>query len=63
MQASRAFAYMSGRDYVIPEDIVRLLIPVFSHRITLKQESRINKRDVGSVLEDVVASVAPPVNR
>lgn len=61
MQASRAFAYLSGRDYVVPEDIVRMMIPVFSHRIVLRQENRLNRRSVSSVLEDVVASVTPPV--
>lgn len=61
MQASRAFAYLSGRDYVIPEDIVRLMMPVFAHRIVLKQESRFNRRSAASVLEDVVSSVTPPV--
>lgn len=63
MQASRAFAYLRGRDYVIPEDIVRLLIPVFEHRIVLRQETRVNKRSIRSVLEDVVSSVTPPVRR
>ena len=63
MQASRAYAYLRGRDYVIPEDIVRLLIPVFEHRIVLKQETRINRRSVRSVLEDAVSSVVPPVKR
>lgn len=63
MQASRAFAYLRGRDYVIPEDIVRLLLPVFEHRIVLRQETRVNKRSVRSVLEDVVSSVTPPIRR
>lgn len=63
MQASRAYAYLRGRDYVIPEDIVRLLIPVFDHRIVLRQESRVNKRSVRSVLEDAVSMVVPPVKR
>ncbi len=63
MQASRAFAYLRGRDYVIPEDIVRLLIPVFEHRIVLRQETRVNRRSIRSVLEDVVSSVTPPVKR
>ncbi len=63
MQASRAFAYLRGRDYVIPEDIVRLMIPVFEHRIVLRQETRVNRRSVRSILEDVVSSVTPPVRR
>ena len=63
MQASRAFAYLLGREYVIPEDIVRLLIPVFEHRIVLRHETRLGKKTVRSVLEDVVSSVTPPIKR
>ncbi|MGN1119908.1 MAG: AAA family ATPase, partial [Oscillospiraceae bacterium] len=63
MQASRAYAYINGRSYVVPEDIVRMMIPVLSHRIVLRQESRMTKRTINSVLEDVVNSVAPPVKR
>ena len=61
MQASRAFAYLLGRDYVVPEDIVRLMIPVFEHRIVLRHETRLNKKTVRSVMEDVVSSVTPPI--
>ncbi len=63
MQASRAFAYLNGRDYVVPEDIVRLMIPVFSHRIVLRQEMKMRRMDVTSVLQDAVSSVTPPVKR
>ena len=61
MQACRAFAYLRGRDYVIPEDIVRLLIPVFEHRIVLKQEARLKRISAKQILEDVVGSVTPPI--
>lgn len=63
MQASRAFAYLLGREYVTPEDIVRLLIPVFEHRIVLRHETRLGKKTVRGVLEDVVSSVTPPIKR
>ena len=56
MQASRAYAYLDGRDYVVPEDIVRLMIPVFSHRIVLRQEMKMRRMDV-------VSAVTPPVRR
>ncbi len=61
MQASRAYAYIHGRDYVIPEDIARLLLPVYSHRLVLRQEVRIKKKDVASVLSDVISTIAPPI--
>ena len=61
MQASRAFAYIHGRDYVVPEDIASLIYPVFSHRIVLRQEARMKRRDVYSVLNDVMGSVTAPL--
>lgn len=63
MQASRAYAYLDGRDYVVPEDIVRLMIPVFSHRIVLRQEMKMRCMDVTTVLQDAVSAVTPPVRR
>ncbi len=61
MQASRAYAYIHGRDYVVPEDIAALIKPVFSHRIALRQEMRMKKQSVDSVLNEVLASVTAPV--
>lgn len=63
MQASCAYAYLDGRDYVVPEDIVRLMIPVFSHRIVLRQEMKMRRMDVTTVLQDAVSAVTPPVRR
>ncbi len=61
MQASRAYAYIKGRSYVVPEDIAALIKPVFSHRIALRQEMRMKKLTVDSVLSEVLASVPAPV--
>lgn len=61
MNASRAYAYINGRDYVVPEDIAKLIVPVFSHRISLRQEMRMKKQTVESVLQDVLMSVTAPV--
>lgn len=63
MQASRAFAYLCGRDYVIPDDIVKLIVPVFEHRIVLKQEAMLKRVSVKQVLEDVVKAVTPPMTK
>ncbi len=61
MQASRAYAYIRGRDYVVPEDIAVLIKPVFSHRIALRQEMRMRKITVDAVLGEALASVTAPV--
>ena len=63
LQAARAYAYLDGRDYIVPEDIVRLMIPVFSHRIVLRQEMKMRRMDVTAVLQDAVSAVTPPVRR
>ncbi len=63
MQASRSFAYLCGRNYVVPDDITELIEPVFAHRIVLKQEARLKKTQVKQVLEEVVKSVTPPINK
>lgn len=63
MQAARAYAYLCGRDYVVPEDIVRLMFPVFSHRIVIRQEMKLRRMDVSVVLQDAVSSVTPPLKR
>lgn len=34
-QAVRAWAYIQGREYVVPEDIKKLAVPVLSHRLIL----------------------------
>ena len=36
--ASKSLAFLKGRDYVIPDDVKRLAIPVLSHRIEFKAE-------------------------
>ncbi len=33
LRASQAYAFVQGRDYVVPEDIKTLAVPVLSHRI------------------------------
>ena len=36
MQCSRAWALLSGRDYVTPDDVQAVVGPVFGHRLTTK---------------------------
>lgn len=33
LHASKAYAYLAGRDYVIPDDVKKLAVPVLAHRI------------------------------
>lgn len=60
MRASQALAFYDGRDYVIPDDVKRLVLPVLAHRIILKQEARIKKVTVESALSKVISEVRAP---
>src|SRR5690606_22702314 len=41
-RASKAWAYINGRDYILPDDIQQMAIPVLSHRIIINQEAKMN---------------------
>ena len=58
VHASRARAYIHGRDYVIPEDIFALAEDVILHRIRLKYEALAQGRSGAAVLRDILATMA-----
>ncbi len=58
--ASRAYAVLSGRDFVIPDDIKRLAIPLLRHRIVMTPAADIEGIDAAQVLRDVVDQTAVP---
>lgn len=60
MRLAQAYAYLRGRDYVIPDDIAALYIPVVSHRVQLTQESKLAQLAVRDVLGEVMRSVDVP---
>lgn len=63
LRASQAQAYLNGRNYVIPDDIIRLVQPVLSHRIILAPEARIAQTKVEKVLKTIVSRIPVPVLR
>ena len=60
LRASKGFAALSGRGYVLPDDIKRAAHPVLDHRILLESAARIKTDAVRNVTEDVLASVRVP---
>lgn len=57
-KAAQVTAAMEGRDYVIPEDVVREALPVLAHRITTASGSRV---DGENYLRNIVAELAVPL--
>ncbi|NOU95522.1 AAA domain-containing protein [Paenibacillus sp. LMG 31456] len=61
VQASKAYALIQERDYVIPDDIKFLAPFVLGHRIILQAEARMDGATVQSVLQSVFQQVRVPV--
>ena len=57
-KAAQVTAAMEGRDYVIPEDVVREALPVLAHRLTTASGSR---ADGESFLRELIASLTVPL--
>ena len=61
MTAARASALLEGRDYVIPDDIKHLAVPVLAHRMLLTTEARMNGLTPEEVVREVVERTEVPV--
>jgi len=60
-RTAQALAAIQDRDFVVPDDVKRLAIPVLAHRIILKPESRLRKRTAQLVVQELVADARVPV--
>ena len=58
--ASRAYAAVCGRDFVIPDDIKRLALPLLRHRIVMTPTSDIEGVSSDQALRDIVDQTAAP---
>lgn len=57
---SRARAYMQGRDFVLPEDVIHVFKSVVAHRIILKTNTKISHTDTNSLIQDIIHSINTP---
>ena len=60
LQASRAWAWLSGRDYLTPDDVKALAKPVLRHRVRLRPEMELEGVSADSVLDSILAAVVVP---
>lgn len=63
MKAAQSYAFMNGRDYVLPDDIQYLTSSVFAHRIILKSEAKFEGITAEDVIEHILARTPVPVRR
>ena len=59
-RAAKVWAAMEGRDYVTPDDVQYLSVPVLSHRLLLTGQARFSGKSAESVVREVLSSVEVP---
>ncbi len=57
---AKGAAYMSGRDFVIPDDVKKVFMPVAAHRIVPRPEAKYENRTNEQILSEVMARVKIP---
>ena len=60
LNCSKAVAALRGREFVIPDDVKELALPVLRHRVLLKPEAEIEGLDADQVLTGLIASQVVP---
>lgn len=60
LNSSKAYAAINGRDFVIPEDVKKVIAPVLRHRIILTPEREMEGMTADKVIEMIVQSVEVP---
>ncbi|MHB8469120.1 MAG: AAA family ATPase, partial [Gaiellaceae bacterium] len=57
---SRAHAALAGRDFVVPEDVKSIAVPVLAHRLTLRPELWVQRVRGVDVVEEALETVPTP---
>jgi MoxR-like ATPase len=63
LRTARAVAALEGRDYVLPDDLQSLAVPVLAHRIIPTAEAQLGRRTTDAVVADLVHRLALPLER
>lgn len=60
MQGARTLASFFGRDYVVPDDVLEIAIPVLRHRVQLTAEAEVEGQSVDQILSALIKSIEVP---
>ncbi|MBN8248907.1 MAG: MoxR family ATPase [Verrucomicrobia bacterium] len=61
MKTSQALAYFEGRDWVAPEPVQAMAVPVLAHRLVLDPQAELSGQSRRSLVEDALRRVPVPV--
>jgi MoxR-like ATPase len=60
LRAAKAIAAINGREFVIPDDVIRVLHPVLCHRIILTPEKEMEGGTAAEVISDIIKKIEVP---
>jgi MoxR-like ATPase len=60
LEAGRAMALLADRDFLLPDDLKKALVPAWAHRIILSAESELEGHSARSVVEEAARTVEVP---
>ena len=60
LNSSKAFAALHGRDFVTPEDIKTVALPVLRHRIALTPDKEMEGLDTDDVVKQIIDKIEVP---
>ncbi|MBN1827833.1 MAG: MoxR family ATPase [Deltaproteobacteria bacterium] len=60
MRTAQALAALRNRDYVLPDDVKHLVVPVLAHRVILQMKERLRGATAESVLKDIIDRTPVP---
>lgn len=60
VRAAQACALLSGRDYILPDDVKHMALPVLSHRLILTPEARMKGYSSDTILRQLLDTLAVP---
>lgn len=60
VRMSQSAAWLAGRDYVLPSDVLLVIFDVFEHRLILNSQARIRNATAHSLLVDIIKAISPP---
>ncbi len=61
VRAAQACALLAGRDFILPEDVQSMALPVLSHRVMLSPEARMKAVSAERVITSILETVQVPV--
>ena len=60
VRVAKAFAAFANRNYVLPDDIQRAVVPVLAHRLILRSSAKIKSNEASEIIKEIINSIPVP---